>query len=146
MATSFKASDRLEEAVRGFEGLRLAAYQDSAGVWTIGYGHTGEVWRGMRIDRAQADEYLAHDLAVAGRGVNALGVCGTQGQFDALCDFVFNLGMGRLRSSTLLKKIRAGRPAAEVQAEFRRWVYAGKKRLPGLVRRREWEARRWAGQ
>lgn len=139
----YKESEVLVEAVKGFEGLRLTSYKDSAGVLTIGYGHTGEVMAGVRITESQADEYLRHDLQRAGRTVNRLGVCKTQGQFDALCDFVFNLGGGRLRSSTLLKKIRAGAPVAEIQKEFRRWVYASGKKLPGLVRRREWEARRW---
>ena len=63
---------------------------------------------------------------------------------EALVDFVFNLGIGALEGSTLLKKIRAGADAAEIQSEFRRWVYAGGEVQKGLVRRREWEAACWA--
>lgn len=140
----FKASDTLTEAVKGFEGLRLRAYTDTAGVPTIGYGHTAGVRIGQKITRGDADELLEHDLWVAGRYVNSLGVCRTQGQYDALVDFVFNLGWKALKQSTLLRKIRSAAPVDEIQRQFRRWVYSGKKKLPGLVRRREWEAQRWA--
>lgn len=144
MATNYKASDELAAAVRQFEGLRLRAYRDTAGVLTIGYGHTTGVKATDRITERQADEYLSFDLWVAGRYVNSLGVAKTQGQYDALTDFVFNLGWRSLRSSTLLRKIEAGAKTEDIQKEFRRWVYAGKKKLAGLVKRREWEAQRWA--
>lgn len=143
--SDYRISEILVEAVKGFEGLRLTAYKDSAGVVTIGYGHTGEVMNGQRITESQAEEYLRHDLQMAGRQVNRLGVAKTQGQFDALTDFVFNLGIGQLRSSTLLRKIRAGAGSADIEREFRRWVYAGGRRLNGLVKRREWEVGRWRG-
>lgn len=142
--TNFQPSRTLIDAVKGFEGLRLRAYHDSAGVPTIGYGHTLGVKMGTVITEAQAGQYLTQDLWTAARPINALGVCKTQGQFDALVDFVYNLGYGRLKTSTLLRKIQAGAKTAEIQAEFRRWVYAGKTKLPGLVKRREWEAQRWA--
>ena len=63
---------------------------------------------------------------------------------DALVDFAYNLGVGSLRSSTLLRKIKEGASTEDIQAEFRRWVYANGKVLKGLVKRREWEASRWA--
>lgn len=140
----FMASEELKEKIKEFEGCRLRAYQDTRGVWTIGVGHTKGVRAGMRISKARAEEYLTEDLGVAVRYVNGLGVCKTQGQFDALVDFAFNLGVRSLARSTLLYKIRIGAPVSEIQGEFRRWVYSGRKRLPGLVRRREWEAHRWA--
>lgn len=142
--TYYEPSDELVEAVKGFEGCKLKAYQDSAGVWTIGYGHTGGVKQGQRITEAEAESFLRQDMAAAAMYVNRQQVCRTQGQFDALTDFAFNLGTGSLAHSTLLYYIRIGKPAAEIQAQFRRWVYAGKKKLPGLVKRREWEAKRWA--
>ena len=67
----------------------------------------------------------------------------TEEKFDALVDFAFNLGCDALEDSTLLKKIRACRPDAEIRAEFMRWVFSGKKKLPGLVTRRQWEADRY---
>lgn len=140
-----EVSNTLIEAVKAFEGCRFYAYRDSAGKATIGYGHTGkDVAMGETITQKQADAYLLQDLQAAARQVDSLGLKLTQGQADALTDFVFNLGIGNMRQSTLLKKIRQGASTAAIQAEFRRWVYAGHRRLSGLVKRREWEAQRWA--
>lgn len=139
-----EASKILIEKVKEFEGLRLTAYKDSAGVWTIGHGHTRGVKAGQTITEKQADSLLRGDLLTAENYVNGLKLNLTQGQFDALTDFVFNLGAANLASSTLLAKIRAKAPTDEIQAQFRRWVYAGKTKLAGLVKRREWEAQRWA--
>ena len=72
-----------------------------------------------------------------------LNVAQTQGQFDALVSFTFNLGIGRLKSSTLLKVIREGGSKNAIKKEFKRWVYAGGKKLRGLELRREWEAKRF---
>ena len=74
---------------------------------------------------------------------DALGVARTQGQFDALVSFAFNLGIGRLVRSTLLQTIRQGGSRGAIRREFKRWVYAGGQRLRGLERRREWEANRF---
>lgn len=139
-----EASDILIEKVKEFEGLRLTSYKDSAGVWTIGYGHTRGVKSGQTITEKQADSLLRGDLLTAENYVNGMKLNLTQGQFDALVDFCYNLGAGNLAGSTLLAKIRAKAPAEEIQAQFRRWVYSGKKKLAGLVKRREWEAQRWA--
>lgn len=139
-----EASKELIEHVKKCEGLSLMAYTDAGGVWTIGYGHTGGVRKGEKITEAVADVYLRRDLDVAERAVNLSGLAKTQGQFDALVDFVYNVGMGNLAKSTLKKKIQSNASTEEIQAEFRRWVYSGKKKLNGFVARREWEARRWA--
>lgn len=140
-----KASDILIEKIKEFEGLKLESYKCPSGVWTIGYGHTRGVKKGQKITEAQAAELLVGDLLPVEQYVDALKVCRTQGQFDALVDFAFNLGTGALQRSTLLAKVRCGAPDKEIQAEFRRWVYAGGKVLDGLVKRREWEAHRWVG-
>lgn len=139
-----EASKELIEHVKKCEGLSLTAYTDAGGVWTIGYGHSGGVRKGEKITEAVADVYLRRDLDVAERAVNLSGLAKTQGQFDALVDFVYNVGMGNLAKSTLKKKIQSNASTEEIQEEFRRWVYSGKKKLNGLVARREWEARRWA--
>lgn len=138
-----EASDILIEKVKEFEGLRLTSYKDSAGVWTIGYGHTRGVKAGQRITEAQAEAFLKEDLREAEGYVNNLKLDLTQGQFDALVDFVYNVGIGDFMGSTLLKKIRAKAPTAEIQKQFRRWVYSKGKKLGGLVKRRDWEAKRW---
>lgn len=138
-----KASEILIEKIKEFEGLRLNAYRDSAGVWTIGYGHTRGVKKGQKITEAEADSLLRGDLVTAEKYVNDLKLNLTQGQFDALVDFVFNLGAGNLADSTLLTKIKVKAPTEDIQAQFRRWVYANGKKLAGLVKRREWEAQRW---
>ena len=133
----------LLEKLMEMEGCRLEAYQDAAGVPTIGYGHTKNVRMGDRITQYWAKEMLREDIEEAEWLVKELGVAKTEGQLDALVSFVFNLGIGRLKRSTLLKTIREGGSKAQITKEFKRWVYADGKLLPGLVKRREWEARRF---
>ena len=103
-----KTSRDALNAIKEFEGLRLQAYKCPAGVWTIGYGHTDGVTDGMEITERQATALLKADLIPVEKAVNELGVCKTQGQFDALVDFAFNLGIEALKGSTLLKCIRRG--------------------------------------
>ena len=142
-------SEEFIKKLKEFEGLRLEAYKDAAGIWTIGYGHTHDVRRGDKISEYCADEYLRMDLEIAQKQVMDLNVVKTQGQLDALVDFVFNLGINKLKTSTLLKLINAKMPREVVMKEFRKWCYAtnpqtGKKeRLPGLWSRRKWEASRY---
>ena len=125
------------------EGLRLEAYEDAAGVPTIGYGHTKNVRMGDKISEYWAKEMLREDIEEAEWQVKELGVPKTEGQLDALVSFVFNLGIERLKTSTLLKVIRNGGSMQQIKKEFKRWVYGGGKQLPGLVKRREWEAKRF---
>ena len=139
-----EASEVLIEKLKEFEGFRRDAYRDAAGVLTIGYGHTGkDVREGDRLTTYGAEQLLMIDLQEHEAAVRRLHVARTQGQFDALVSFSFNLGIGRLHRSSLLKVIRNGGSKAQIQREFKRWVYGGDKRLPGLVKRREWEAKRF---
>lgn len=132
------------EAVKHFEGLRTTAYRDAVGVWTIGYGHTSmagppPVFAGMTITEAEAEAILAQDLDIFERGVaNALTMTTNSDQFSAMVSFAFNLGVGALRSSTLLRRHNAGN-FSEAANEFLRWVYADGEILPGLERRRKAE-------
>ena len=125
------------------EGLRLTAYRDAAGVPTIGYGHTKGVRMGDRSSEDWARKLLRQDVAEVERQVKAMRVASSEGQLDALVSFAFNVGIGRLRRSTLLRLIREGGTKLQIQREFKRWVYAGGQRLRGLELRREWEARRF---
>ena len=133
----------LFEKLMEMEGCRLETYKDAAGVPTIGYGHTKNVRMGDRISEYWAKEMLREDIEEAEWLVKELGVAKTEGQLDALVSFVFNLGIGRLKKSTLLKVIREGGSMQQIKKEFKRWVYADGKVLPGLVKRREWEAKRF---
>lgn len=125
--------------IKKYEGLSLAAYQDSVGVWTIGYGHTANVTPGDELEEHEADYYLRKDLEAAERCVNAC-VKGaiTQGQFDALVSFVFNLGCAAFRKSTLLRHVNDGNDTSAA-SEFLKWVNAGGKKLAGLEKRRQAE-------
>jgi len=136
-------SEQLRLKLMEFEGLRLEAYKDAAGVPTIGYGHTHNVRMGDRITDWYAKDLLSEDIAYFEDQVRELGVARTEGQLDALVSFAFNLGIERLKTSTLLKVIREGGSKSAIKREFRRWVYADGQRLRGLEKRREWEARRF---
>jgi lysozyme len=125
--------------IKDFEGLRLQAYQCSANVWTIGYGHTAGVSANNVISEEEALLFLRQDVAESERAVaQHVHVPLTQNQFDALVSFVFNLGIGNFRTSTLRKKLNVGDYEGAAQ-EFGRWIKAGGKVLSGLVRRREAE-------
>ncbi|HEJ7888716.1 TPA: lysozyme [Serratia liquefaciens] len=130
--------------IKQFEGCRLSAYQDSVGVWTIGYGWTQpvdgrKIGPGMVIDQATAERLLKCGVVQYEQGVNQLvKVIITQGQFDALVSFAYNLGLRSLSTSTLLRKLNAGDKQGAAD-EFGKWVNAGGVRLNGLVKRREAE-------
>ncbi|MDE3201029.1 MAG: lysozyme [Acidobacteriota bacterium] len=127
------------------EGFRRRTYRDQAGLETIGYGHRilpGEAFPNALTDD-EAAELLDHDVTLAEESIRRLvAVPLTQGQFDALVDFVFNLGASRLAQSTLLKELNAGR-YAEAAAQLPLWDHAGGRELPGLKLRRAEEVALW---
>ena len=125
--------------IKSFEQLRLNSYLCPAGVWTIGYGHTDGVNQGMLITEKTADAFLKQDIKKAEDEINRIDADLTQEQFDALVSFVFNVGVQAFRVSTLRKLIERNPSDPKIADEFRRWVYAGNKMLPGLVKRREQE-------
>lgn len=119
------------------EGIRLIAYQDSGGVWTIGVGHTKGVKKGQEITYAQAMAFLVEDVKDAVAAVKRrVKVPLTQGQFDALVDLVFNIGEEQFRTSTLLRVLNGGMYEA-ARMQFPRWKYDNGKVQGGLVVRRE---------
>lgn len=119
--------------IKKFEGCRLTAYQDSVGVWTIGYGHTSGVRKGQTITQSQADSFLKSDCASAEKSVNSYSKYNwNQNQFDALVSFTFNCGSGNLK--TLLNN--GQRTIAEISAKITAYNKAGGKVLQGLVNRR----------
>lgn len=144
-----ETSERGINMIIAFEGMELNAYKCPAGVWTIGVGHTGEVdgvpvKRGMLITQAKAKELLREDLKKVELYLNRQSFAGrlTQGQFDALVSFLFNVGSGAFQTSTMRKCLCTG-DFEGAAAQFGRWVYGtvnGKKeKLAGLVARRERE-------
>lgn len=125
------------------EDLRLKAYQDTGKVWTIGYGHTSaaggmKVYQGLTITNAQAEQLLKDDLSRMTYPVikRLVKVDLTQGQFDALCSFIYNLGEGQVSESTLLKLLNA-KDYKGASGQFGRWIYDNGKKFDGLVTRRE---------
>lgn len=137
-----KISEEGIKFIAEFEGLVLKSYQDIGGIWTIGYGHTGpEVGPNQTITAEKALELLKEDVKVAEKAVRELvRVPTTDSQFDALCSFTFNLGAGRLKSSTLLQKLLSGNYEAAGQ-EFLKWDKVNGVPIPGLTRRRRAEMR-----
>ncbi len=132
--------------IKKFEGCELKAYQCSAGVWTIGYGHTKDVEEGDTISKDQAEEMLVEELHEYENYVNEyVNVALSQNQFDALVSWVYNLGPANLKSSTMLKVLNDGK-YEEVPYQMKRWNKAGGKVLDGLVRRREAEALLYQGR
>jgi len=134
------------DLIKRFEGLRLKAYRDAVGVWTIGYGHTATAKQGQRISAERAEELLKRDVETFERGVmHKLKVSVSQSQFDALVSFAYNVGEGALAKSTLLRKLNAG-DRQDVPPEFDKWVKAGNITLSGLVRRRKAERALFEGR
>lgn len=144
-------SDDGLELVKQFEGLQLRAYLDEAGVWTIGWGHTGlrhedgTVYKGRAITEVEAVDLLRHDMNVFAADVDKLIQVPTDDdEFAALVAFDFNTG--GLHDSTLRRLLNAGHPRAEVAEQFVRWNKCRGKVLRGLTRRRLSEHRLFLSQ
>jgi len=134
-----KLSENGKKLIKKFEGCRLKAYKCPAGVLTIGYGHTKGVTSNQIITQAEADRLFDEDIKTFENAVNSLvKVPLTQNQFDALVSFTFNLGIGALKNSTLLRLLNKGDYRGASQ-QFGLWVHVGKIVLHGLVVRREEE-------
>ena len=142
-------SATIKNMIKGWEGCRLTAYRCPAGVWTIGYGHTGaDVSEGLTISRARADELFDRDIAAFARQVDRVVACVplTPCQYDALLSLAYNIGIGRLQRSRLLALVKDNPDNPAIEGEFMKYVNAGGKTLPGLVRRRRAEADHYFGR
>jgi len=134
------------ELLKHFEGCELKAYQDSVGVWTIGYGHTKGIYEGLEITQSEAEKMLQDELPeyegyITDKVVPML----QQHEYDALVCWVYNLGPTNLSSSTLLKRLNAGE-FKDVPFQMKRWDKAGGQPLLGLTRRRNAEALLFKGE
>lgn len=130
-----KINDEGLKLIMSFEGCKLKAYQDSVGVWTIGWGHTGNVKAGQTITQKQADNFLLKDLAKFEKAVNDLKRDFNENQFSALVSFAYNCGPQNL------KQLCDGRSAAEIGSKMLLYNKAGGRVLAGLTRRRKAENR-----
>lgn len=129
-------SSRGLSLMRSFEALKLEAYQDQHGVWTIGWGHTAGVKEGETCTAEQAGDWQQQDVLTAENAVNRyVDVALNQNQFDALVDFTYNLGAGSLQGSTLLHLLNQHLYSAAA-LEFPKWNHCGGVEDPGLTRRR----------
>jgi lysozyme len=141
--------DKAAELIREFEGLRLEAYPDPASggdPWTIGYGHTKGVRKGQKIDLQDAEAMLLDDMSDADDCIGDwVDIELTDNERAALISFIFNLGCGAFRGSTLLKMLNADGDRNAIAAQFLRWNKAGGKVMNGLTRRREAERKMFLG-
>lgn len=128
-----KINDAGLKLIKSFEGCRLTAYQDSVGVWTIGYGHTSGVKQGQKITQAQADDFLKKDIAKFEKAVNSIKQDFNENQFSALVSFAYNCGTGNLN------KLCLGRTKAQIAVKMLEYNKAGGKVIAGLTRRRKAE-------
>ena len=135
-----------KDLIKSFEGCKLIAYQCSAGRWTIGYGNTfyedGPVKPGDRITQEKAEQLF--ELIVgnfADKVAKEIKTILTENQFAAIVSISYNIGIGNLQKSTLLKKVNFNPNDPTIRAEFARWNKAGGKVLAGLTRRRAAEAK-----
>lgn len=139
---NMKLSQKGADLIKQYEGLRLKAYQDAGGVWTIGYGHTAGVQPGDVITKEEADALFWADVEKFVRGVNRLkqGTRLTQNQFDALVSFAYNCGLGALERSTLLKKVKRNPNDPTIEDAFKAYRYVNKVENAGLLARRQKES------
>lgn len=144
--TLMKISQKGIDLIKKFEGCKLQAYLCPAGVWTIGVGHTKGVKKGMVITQQQAETFLKDDIKPIETLLNGMGINYTQGQFDALVSWIFNLGQGNFKSSTMYKYIVARKSDLEITDQMVKWHNAGGKPLLGLKKRRCAEANMFLGK
>ena len=139
-----KVSQDCIDLVKFFEGFESKAYLCPANVWTIGYGRTKNVKEGDELTEPQAERDLFEELdEFAEQVLNTVKIDLEQNELDALTSWTYNLGVGNLQSSTLLKELNSRKYIAAGK-EILRWNKAGGKVLAGLTRRRESEAKLWA--
>lgn len=137
------------EFIKKFEGCKLKAYKPvpTEKYYSIGYGHYGaDVKKGMEISQSQAEAYLVKDLATAENALNITGVNFTQNQFDSLVSWIYNLGVGNFKSSTMRKYIIARKESEPITDQMVKWVNSNGKPLLGLKRRRVAEANMFIGK
>lgn len=141
MTTSNQGKNLIKEA----EGLRLDAYLCPAGIPTIGWGHTKGVKLGHHITVQQAEDMLVEDIAPIERLLNGMKINFRQEQFDALVSWIFNLGEGKFKGSTMYQRIIRNARDEDITDQMVKWTYSVGRPLPGLIKRRTAEANLFIG-
>jgi lysozyme len=136
-----KTSQQGIDLIKLAEGFRAKAYQCSAGVWTVGYGTTRGVTSKTVVTEAEASSLLMQHVAGIEAQLNDLGLNLRQCQFDAIVDFVYNVGFGAFSRSGLLAMVKVNPDSSNIPTEFRKWRLAGGAPNKGLISRREMEIR-----
>lgn len=136
-----KISGKGADLIKRLEGLRLVAYKCSAGVNTIGYGHTWNVKKGQTINIYEAEQLLREDISPIERYLNKVFTNIKQCRFDALCSFIFNVGIKAFDESTLKKRILENASREEIEKQFMRWRYVKGSENQGLINRRKFEVK-----
>jgi len=152
LSGTYHVSNDMTQKIKKFEGYLSRAYQDVAGVWTIGYGNTyyadgSKVKQGDTISKSEAEDLFSKILdqfssKVSSTITSQINQC----QFDALVSFTYNVGIASLKKSTLLKKVNANPDDESIRDEFMKWTKAGGKVYNGLVKRRKDEADYYFGK
>ena len=142
-AVNYRSSENLLNKIQQFEGFRPLPYMDG-GRYSIGYGHQiqpDEQYLMQGISTEQGRDLLSKDLAKYEAAVDTLvTVPINQNQFDSLVDFAYNMGIGALQGSTLLRLVNSNAPTSDIVAEFIKWNHANGTVVAGLTNRRAWEA------
>lgn len=144
--TLMNTSEKGINLIKKFEGCKLYAYRDSVGVLTIGYGTTKGVKAGMAITQKQAEDFLKRDIVPFEKALNSMNINFTQGQYDALISFQYNLGTGAFKGSTMYRKIVARASDTDITDQMVKWVNSSGKPLLGLKKRRVEEANMFLGR
>lgn len=136
-----KASQNCINLISKFENCKLTAYQDSAGYWTIGFGHKAGVKRGMKITQEQALTYLRNDIVIVENAINKKGYSLNQNQFDSLVSFFYNLGTTAITKYDFNSILKTNPRSSLIPTKMKQFVYAGGVKLNGLITRRQEETR-----
>lgn len=140
-----KTSNQGKNLIKEAEGLRLEAYLCPAGVPTIGWGHTKGVKMGQHITVQQAEDLIVEDIAPIERLLNSMKINFRQEQFDALVSWIFNLGEGKFKGSTMYQRIVGNARDEEITDQMVKWINASGRPIPGLMKRRVAEANLFIG-
>jgi len=139
-----KASENAYALIKKYEGLRLKSYQDTGGKWTVGWGHTHNACPGKTITLREAEMFFKWDIDDTKTHLDDVikkyNLSFNQNQYDALISFIFNIGIGQFKRSTLLKLIREDVNHPDIIRQFKRWKYDAGVVQPGLVKRRAIES------
>lgn len=146
MSQNIKSRRSLIEKIKEFEGFLPSYSSKLDGHATIGYGHVGKVNYGQPISREQAEVLLLHDIINIEKQIDALKLCLSIERYEAVVDFVYNLGIGNFKSSTLYKYMKKNPDDIRIKNEIQRWVYCNGRILEGLKKRRQWEAEHYFSQ